>query len=154
LLYLARIKNIFRAILKVYYNFHKFSDRFYKNYGFETKNTDTWYGRQVFWGIYGHLVVLSFAWTRYVQTFEYTDCPQGQTGHSGNVTLVARTFTISLTKCQKGQKGAFWRNFRVFFEFFVCNGVKRPQSPFPVPLQIFFEKNCCSWFFYFLNFAQ
>jgi hypothetical protein len=42
---------------------------------FETKNTNNWYGQQVFSGIYGHLAVIGFVRGGHGQTLQYTDCP-------------------------------------------------------------------------------
>jgi hypothetical protein len=41
---------------------------------FETKNTDNWYGQQVFGGMYGYLAALGFLRTGNEQTFQYTGC--------------------------------------------------------------------------------
>jgi hypothetical protein len=40
---------------------------------FEKKNTANWYGEQVFWGIYGHLLVLGFVQTGHGLFVPYTD---------------------------------------------------------------------------------
>jgi hypothetical protein len=56
---------------------------------FEKKNTDKWYGKQVFGGIYGY--VLGFVQTGHGQTFQYTNCPYHiwTGGHPGTGSIVA-----------------------------------------------------------------